>query len=232
MTPERIKPTLLTDLSTSQEYLTVFENANIGMYRSSPDGSQIRVNPHLLALTGYTSEEELKTAIKDVATQWYLDPSRRQTFLSLLHTQGRVEDFESEVYGHKTKKHIWVSENAWLVRDQEGNILYYEGTIEDITQRKHYQIFQENLTQCIKDILEHGLDDHLYQRLLERVVAAVPEAQAGSILLQREDQRYHYVASVGFDFNALQKISLPPQDLFKFDLSSTQPQVVQHHHTL
>ena len=231
MTPEQTKSTPLPAISTSQEYLTVFENANIGMYRSSPDGKDIKINPHLLTLTGYTSEKELKTSIQDLNTQWYVDPSRRQTFLSLLRTQERVEGFESEVYGHKTKKRIWVTENAWLVRDQEGNILYYEGTVEDITQRKHYQVFQENLIQCIKDTLEHGLDEQLYQRLLERAVAAIPEAQAGSILVQRDDQYYHFVASVGFDFNALQKISLPPQDLFEFDLSSTQPQVIQHHHT-
>ena len=210
--------------------MTVFENANIGMYRSSPDGTDVKINPQLLTLTGYASEEELKTAIKDIATQWFVDPSRRQTFMSLLQTHGKVENFESEVYGHKTKERIWVSENAWLVRDQEGNSLYYEGTIEDITQRKHYQIFQEHLIQCTQDTLEYGLDDQIYQRLLKHIVAAVPEAQAGSILVQRDDQYYYFVASVGFNLDALQKISLPPQDLFKFDLCSTQPQVIQHHH--
>lgn len=73
----------------------------------------------------------------DIATEWYVDPQRRSEFARLLEVYGQVENFESEVYRHKTRERIWISETARLVRDQAGVPLYYEGTVQDITARKH-----------------------------------------------------------------------------------------------
>ncbi|MBI1777820.1 MAG: PAS domain S-box protein [Proteobacteria bacterium] len=117
-------------------YRGIFDNATEGIYRSSPEGRQLRANAALVRLNGYDSEAEMLAAVRDIAKEWYVDPGRRAEFQRLLAAHGRIADFESEVYRHKTRERIWITENAWLVRDGEGKPLYYEGTVQDITQRR------------------------------------------------------------------------------------------------
>ena len=117
-------------------YRRIFECASEGIYRSSLDGHALRTNPALTRLNGYASEEEHLRAVKDIATEWYVDPTRRDAFKRLLEDKGFVENFESEVFRHKTRERIWISENAYLVCDNDGNPLYYEGTVRDITRQK------------------------------------------------------------------------------------------------
>ena len=192
-------------VSCDDEYLHIFQNANIGIYRSSADGKQVRANPALVALNGYTSEAEQLAAVNDIATEWYVDPERRDNFKRLLEEHGKVVNFESEIYRHKTRERIWISENAWTVRGEDGTILYYEGTVEDITERKRFEIFQHALSQFIEDSLERGLDETFYGRLLERAVKVVPGAQAGSILLADEAGCYRFAAAVNFNFSGLKE---------------------------
>ncbi|MEQ9489537.1 MAG: PAS domain-containing sensor histidine kinase [Alphaproteobacteria bacterium] len=134
----------VSDLIETQEklaeaeasYRRIFERATEGIYRSSLDGRQLMSNPALYRLNGYESEEEHLNAVKDIATEWYVDPDRRTEFQRLLERDGAVEDFESEIYCHGSRKRIWISENAYLVRDDAGNPLFYEGTVRDISARK------------------------------------------------------------------------------------------------
>jgi PAS domain S-box-containing protein len=120
-------------------YRSLFENAAHGMYRTTPDGRQLRANPALVRLNGYSNETELLAAVNDIATEWYVDPGRRDEFKRLVETHGRVRNFESEIYRHKTRERIWISESAWVVRGQDGRVLYYEGMVEDITERKRVE---------------------------------------------------------------------------------------------
>jgi PAS domain S-box-containing protein len=121
-------------------YRSMFENASHGIFRSSREGKQLRANPALVALNGYDSEEELLAAVGNIAHEWYVEPGRRDEFIRRVERDGRVLDFESEVYRHKTRERIWVSESAWVVRGQDGRVLYYEGMIEDITARKRVEL--------------------------------------------------------------------------------------------
>jgi PAS domain S-box-containing protein len=122
-----------------ENYRGIFENASEGIYWSTPDGRQLRANPALVRLNGYASEAELLARVHDIATEWYVDPKRRAEFMRLMEQDGRVENFESEVYRHKTRERIWVSENARLVRDADGNPSHYEGTVRDISSAKRAQ---------------------------------------------------------------------------------------------
>ncbi|MEZ5781862.1 MAG: EAL domain-containing protein [Rhizobiaceae bacterium] len=116
-----------------QNYATLVENLSEGIYRSRPDGRQISANRALVKLNGYETEKELLAAVKDIGGEWYVKPTRRQEFRELLQRHGRVEDFVSEVYRHKTRERIWISESARLVRDSKGNPLFYEGSVREIT---------------------------------------------------------------------------------------------------
>lgn len=112
------------------------ERAHEGIYRSSLDGRQLMANPALVKLNGYESEAEQLESVKDISVEWYVDPQRRDEFAELLEKNGFVENFESEIYTHKSRKRIWISENAYIVRDDDGNPLFYEGTVRDITEKK------------------------------------------------------------------------------------------------
>jgi len=124
----------------NDDFSTLFDLLPIGAYRSSPDGRQLRANPALVRLDGYESEAEMLAATHDLAAEWYVDPSRREQFKAELARHGRVVDFVSEVYRHKTRERIWVSVHAHVVRDAAGEVLYYEGTVEDVTQEQQARL--------------------------------------------------------------------------------------------
>ncbi len=123
-------------IAAERDYRSIFDNALDGIYRSSPGGRQLRANPALVRLNGYASEEEMLRSVNDIGTEWYVEPGRRDEFMRLLNEEGQVENFVSEVYRHKTRERIWISENARLVRDGAGRPLFYEGTVRDITELK------------------------------------------------------------------------------------------------
>jgi PAS domain S-box-containing protein len=124
---------------SSGEFASLFNFLPIGAYRSSPDGRMIRSNQALVELNGYATEAEHLAAVKDIASEWYVDPLRRDQFKQRLERDGFVRGFVSEIWRHKTRERIWISENAHIVRDAQGRVLYYEGTVEDVTERVQNQ---------------------------------------------------------------------------------------------
>jgi len=136
---------------TSGNYRDIYENANIGIYRSSPGGKQLRANPALVRLNGYETEAEQLAAVNDIATEWYVDPHRREEFKRLMARDGRVSNFESEIHTHRSRRRIWISENAWVAHDSRGDVLYYEGTVQDITERKRAEYALEEARRSAEE---------------------------------------------------------------------------------
>ena len=129
----------------------IFDNSPVGIYRSSVDGKMIQANKALVQFNGYADKTEFLLAVKDIASEWYVDPARREEFKLELEMHGQVKNFESEVYRHKTRERVWISENAQVVCDANGQVLYYEGTVEDITPRKNAEAERESLFQELAD---------------------------------------------------------------------------------
>ncbi|MEG4282048.1 EAL domain-containing protein [Microcoleus sp. A006_D1] len=117
-----------------EKYRSIFENAIEGIFQTTADGRYLSANPALARIYGYESAAELIANIHDIDRQLYLDPNRRVEFLRAIEKHGFVSEFESKVY-RADGTTIWVSENGRAVRDN-GNLLYYEGTVENITLRK------------------------------------------------------------------------------------------------
>ncbi|MCU0969071.1 MAG: PAS domain-containing protein [Rubrivivax sp.] len=140
------------------DFASLFDFLPLGCYRSLPDGTQLRANPALLRLNGYDTEAQQIAAVRDIATEWYVDPSRRDEFKRLLERDGQVAGFVSEVRRHKTRERIWVSENAHVVRDALGRVLYYEGTVEEITARVAAEAALRESEQRWKHALEASVD--------------------------------------------------------------------------
>ncbi len=117
------------------KYRSIFENAVEGIFQTSPEGQYRIVNPMLAKLYGYDSPEEVLEVITDIEHQLYVRPNRRSEFVQLMKEQGAVWGFESEVY-RKDGSVIWVSECARTIYGPEGELIGFEGTVEDISQRK------------------------------------------------------------------------------------------------
>jgi two-component system sensor histidine kinase/response regulator len=120
-----------------EKYRSIFENATVGIFRSTPDakGQLLTVNPAFAQILGYASPEEVIKKITDLKSQLYVNPSDRERLQQLIKAKGAVQGFEVQFY-RKNGEIIDVSMNDHLVRDENNNILYYEGILEDITEKK------------------------------------------------------------------------------------------------
>ncbi len=124
---------------TDDAYRALFENAAIGIYRCSLDGHLLRANPELVAMHGHHTEEDLLRFGETLAEEIHVDFTRFRDFLDLLARDGRVTDFEVEIYRHLTRERIWISKSAWAIFDAEGEVAGYEGTVVEITERKRIE---------------------------------------------------------------------------------------------
>ena len=153
---------------SDERFHSIVENAVEGIFQSTPDGRYLHVKPALARLYGYETAQDLKSNLHNIAKDLYVAPNRRSEFQTLLQEQDFVRDFESQVY-QKSGSIIWIMENARAVRDSQGELLYYEGSVIDITQRKNaeerlvYQALHDSLTALPNRLL---FEDRLHQAVL------------------------------------------------------------------
>ncbi len=138
------KKILELDLIESEEqYRNLFENSVVGMYQTSPDGTILRVNRALCDILGYSSPAELKT--RNLEKDGFLSGYAREEFKSEIQSKGVISGRES-VWLKKNGQRVFIREHARIVKNQSGDILYYEGTVENITERKLAErALQENI---------------------------------------------------------------------------------------
>ncbi|MEE8125771.1 MAG: ATP-binding protein, partial [Nitrospirales bacterium] len=121
-----------------EKFHSIFENAVEGIYQSTLDGRFLSVNPAMARMYGFETPEALMEHITDISRQVYVNARDREAFAHLFQTQGRVQGLECQVY-RQNGETFWVSENARAVKDKHGEIAYFEGTIQDISERKQAQ---------------------------------------------------------------------------------------------
>jgi len=128
--------------NSEMRYRGLFENVVDGVYIASREGDLIAANPALVELLGFDSADELKGAGK--TTMLYVNPIDRERVFARLEAEGVVKNFEYRLR-RKDGREIVVLENARAVYDEDGNIVAHEGTITDITERKHAEtrVFEE-----------------------------------------------------------------------------------------
>ena len=118
-----------------ENYRSIFENALEGIFQSTPDGRYLSINPSLVRIYGYDSPQEMVECITNIAQQIYVDPEDGDEFRHLMEENDQVKAFEYRSY-QKDGSIIWVEENTRAVRDNSGKLLYYEGIVQDISDRK------------------------------------------------------------------------------------------------
>ncbi|HVF84670.1 MAG TPA: diguanylate cyclase [Abditibacteriaceae bacterium] len=121
-----------------EKYRGLFENALEGIFQTDLQGRYLSANPALARIYGYDSPQQLMTDLTDIAHQLYVDPERRNDFARLLARHGQLSSFESQVR-RRDGTSIWISENARAILGPDNQLLGYEGTVEDITERKRQE---------------------------------------------------------------------------------------------
>ena len=119
-------------------YRHIFEHASEGIFQTTREGQYLAANPALARIYGYATPQELMTDLSDIEHRLYVSAGRRDVFHRLMKAQGQVLNFESEVF-RRDGTRIWISENAHIVLSPQGEFLCYEGTVQDITERRRYQ---------------------------------------------------------------------------------------------
>jgi PAS domain S-box-containing protein len=135
------------------KYRNIFENATEGIFQTTPEGRILSANPALARILGYESVEALVSSVRDVAREVYIASEKQEELRCLLETNDCVTAFEVE-NNRKDGGRIWISLNAHAVRDASGAVLRYEGTIQDITQRKQNELALRESEEKFRTLFE------------------------------------------------------------------------------
>jgi PAS domain S-box-containing protein len=120
-------------IANEERFRSFVEHANVGIYRSTPEGRIIMANPALLKIMGYESFEEM--ALRNLETEDYEPSYSRKAFREGLEREGLIQGWEA-TWTRRDGAKIFVRESATVIRGADGAIAYYDGTIEDISERK------------------------------------------------------------------------------------------------
>ncbi len=149
-----------------EKYRSIVENAIDGIFQTEPDGHYLSANAALAKIYGYASPDELMTMLNQGAHQIYVNPADRDRFIAAISLTGSVSHFEVQVY-QKDGSKIWIEENAREVRDSQGNLLYYEGIVTDITRRHmaemSLRLEKEKSERLLLNILPEPIANRLKQ---------------------------------------------------------------------
>lgn len=151
-------------MAAEEKYHSVFDHLVEGIFRTTPEGRYLLANAALARIYGYTNPEELMSSVTNIGKSLYVREGRRDEFVQSMQEHDTITGFESEIF-RKDGTTIWISENCRAVRDAKGRLLYYEGTVEDITARR---LAEQNLTAS--EALYHSLVETLPQNIFRKDV--------------------------------------------------------------
>ncbi len=146
---------------SEQQYREIFANANDGIFQSTPEGRFITANAAMARIMGYDSPETLVNSINNAGVDSYANPEDRKLFLEAMKKHGKLEQYEIKLK-RRDGTLIWVAENVRTVYDKSGNYLYYEGFLQDITQRKLHESTTRAMYAISKAISTTNDLQHLY----------------------------------------------------------------------
>ena len=143
-----------SDEMSYSDHDSFFQNAPIGAFRTTLQGTYVFANPTLARMYGYESPRHMMDEVTDIGAQLYVDRRDREEFLRLLHERGYVENYESRQV-RRDGTIFWSSRNAWIVHDEDGNV-YCQGFTSDITEHKQVEMAfrksEERFRKIIEDI--------------------------------------------------------------------------------
>ncbi len=164
--------------ANEQKYRNIFERAFEGIFQISVDGKFISVNPSLARMHGYLSPEDMLAHITDMSAQLYVNPEDHAKFLAILSEKGSLERDETRMY-RKDGSIFWVSLSIRAVSDAAGRMPYYEGMVEDVTDRKTAEL---SLRKALKELeSEHRALETAWKELSESQKKIIQQEKMASI---------------------------------------------------
>src|SRR5215211_2005734 len=162
-----------------EKYRSIFENAVEGIFQTTVDGRFLTANPAMARMLGYESPEELLGAISNIRDQLYVEAGRREEFYQRALHDGFVSGFEVQMH-RKDGNFVWVSANARAIYDAGGGISGYEGTVENITERKRaeealHEIREAERRRIARELHDVVLQDLTYALQSMQVLLRMPE---------------------------------------------------------
>ncbi len=203
-------------------YRSLYLAASEGIYRSLPGGGFLDVNPAMARIFGFDSPEQMLAECGEAASSLYVDPNQVQGIRDLLAGGGRLEAHRAQVR-RRDGRIIWISENGRAIRDRQGHVLFYEGSLVDITA-------QVEAEQALRQ------SQALYQVLVENSRDGVFLIQHGRVIFANEAMArilgYDVAQITGMEYMAL----VDPEDLeaqrgrrAEREAGSREPQVYEVH---
>jgi PAS domain S-box-containing protein len=180
--------------NSEERYRGLFEEIPIGMYRTTPDGRIIDANPALVEMLGYPDRDSL-LAVNSSDT--YRNSQARVTWKNLMEQEGIVRSYEKEIRQCDGTV-ILVEENARTIRDSEGRVQYYQGSFQDITERKRMEAALERMSRQNSLILQSagegilGVDKEGKQTFVNPAAARMFGCEVKDLIGQRSHQIWHH----------------------------------------
>ncbi|MCP4750724.1 MAG: response regulator [Proteobacteria bacterium] len=138
---ENLKDSFETIDKQKELYQSIFENAIEGIFQTSRDGTVLRTNQAFAEILGYDSPEEMEATVPNITRRFYVNPSDGQTFTELLEKNGFVREFETRLK-RKDGKIVTVLINAQVIYDETRKLRFYQGMMEDVTERKRIEEYK------------------------------------------------------------------------------------------
>jgi len=158
--------------SSRESYRSLFDGVPIGLYRTTPEGEILEANPALVEMLGYS---DIETFNAERAANLFVNPEDRERELDLLMRDGVVHDFELQLR-RRDGSVIWVEDATQAVKNEVGQIICYEGSLEDITERKLAEEALERRIQELAALYDTSLEINAQQDLFSLLLAIVARA--------------------------------------------------------
>lgn len=172
-----------TSSKSEAVYRNLVENAVVGMFQATAKGCFLIANPRAANIYGFEYSEQLTATSHNLKAQMYVDPAKHAELIGLLQEQTSVCQFESQVY-RADGSIVWVCENVRAICDPAGQVIGYEGTVEDISDRKLAEI---GLQAALKK--EKQLKGHFVSMVSHELRAALTVIAAANSLLKLHSQK-------------------------------------------
>ena len=149
---KKLKATQGALKDSEEHYRSLFDNLPVGLYRSTPDGQTLDANPMLVKMFKYPGRDAF---LLQRAEQLYVEPKDRDLFKKMVESQAGVycSEFQMRCFDGAA---IWVENQAKAHRDNEGRVLYYEGSLRDITERKLAEAALRESEENFRMLIEHA----------------------------------------------------------------------------
>ncbi len=154
---------------------SIFDNSSVGIYRTTPDGQILLANRALVEMLGYDSFEELSA--RNLNRSGYEPGYARSLFRTQIESNERIRGFES-AWTRKNGETLWVRESAHVVREHKGKVMYYEGTVEDISDQKRVEQKAARINKTLrllskvnKLVMYEATRDSLFDKACDTLVA-------------------------------------------------------------